>query len=82
MAVELKYICDTCQGVKGKANKWWVLHGDPFNFTIAHFSEERAKEPQNKLACGERCLNQSISGWCEKVSNGEALSSDLPTGKL
>lgn len=76
MATKLNYICDTCQAVKGVANKWWVIRSSPVGFFIDHFSEEKARAQYAQLACSSRCLNQSVSVWCESVSSAKLLPSE------
>lgn len=81
MATKLNYICDQCQGIKGEANKWWVLRISAFTFVVSHFSEDRAREAECQLACSSSCLNKSVSVWCEQMTKSEAASLGVLTSK-
>ena len=70
MATKRVFLCDYCQKQKGEANRWWCIRDSDKWVSVGRFTEDRALDPDTKLACSSACLNKAIDEWCHQYAHG------------
>jgi len=65
MGLEEHFVCDVCQAIKRDVNRWYVVGAGPVQFGITVFTDEAARVPGVKLACGQSCLNALLGQWIQ-----------------
>jgi hypothetical protein len=61
MPIVRQELCAKCRGVKGKANRWWLVKVSHHRVAIEPLVERKSLAPFEEIYCGESCVVQVIS---------------------
>ncbi len=61
MPIIRQELCAKCHGVKGKANRWWLVSFSENRVAIEPLEEKMYLAPNEEICCGESCAMQIIS---------------------
>lgn len=57
--------CDVCGRIKGEANKWLLVNLSAALFTVYHWDELIARQPNMGHICGEQCLHKKLQEFLD-----------------